>query len=77
MFHRSVLIVAFLICAPILWSAVVDESVTLESAGIRFLVALPVAGILVGLVRLAARPTEKDVVDTDGTINDPAARHTP
>ncbi len=54
MFRRSVLIVAFLFCAPVLWAALVDGSVTLESAGIRFLIALPVAGILVGLVRYAS-----------------------
>lgn len=54
MFRRSVLILAFLICVPVLWSALVDGSVTLESAGIRFLIALPVAAALLALVRFAA-----------------------
>lgn len=70
MFRRSVLIVAFLICAPVLWGALVDGSVTLESAGIRFLIALPVAAILVGLVRHAS--THRASADAD----DPAEQHT-
>lgn len=57
MFRRSVLIVAFIICLPVLWDALVEQSVTLDAAGIRFLIALPVAAILVGVVRLATRPS--------------------
>lgn len=60
MFRRSVLIVASVFCAPVLWSALVDGSVTWESAGIRFLIALPVAGILVALVRLASARKEPE-----------------
>lgn len=56
MFRRSVLIIAFLFCAPLAWAAFVDQSVTWENVGTRFLIALPVAALLVGLVRLAARP---------------------
>lgn len=66
MLKRSVLIVAFVICIPIIWSALVDQSVSLESAGIRFLIALPVAAILVGLVRFAMRtPGHDSDADTD------------
>lgn len=64
MFRRSVLIVAFVICLPVLWEALVDQSVTLDAAGIRFLIALPVAAILVGVVRLAARPARDDKDDS-------------
>lgn len=71
MFRRSVLIVAFLICTPILWSALVDKSVSLEAAGIRFIIALPVAAILIGLVRLAAHRPE---TDTD-TATDDTSQH--
>lgn len=60
MFRRSVLIVAFVFCVPILWSAFVDQSVSLETAGIRFVIAVPVAAALVGLVRLAARTPEPE-----------------
>lgn len=70
MFRRSVLIVAFLICTPILWSALVDGSVSLEAAGIRFLIALPVAAVLLGLVRLATHRSESSPGG-----DDPAERH--
>lgn len=70
MFRRSVLIVAFLICVPILWSALVDGSVSLESAGIRFLIALPVAAVLVGLVRLATRAPEAKTGAADDAAHD-------
>lgn len=70
MFRRSVLIVAFLICVPILWSALVDGSVSLESAGIRFLIALPVAAVLVGLVRLATRAPETKTASGDDAAHD-------
>jgi hypothetical protein len=65
-----VLIVAFLICVPILWSALVDGSVSLESAGIRFRIALPVAAVLVGLVRLATRAPEAKTGATDDAAHD-------
>jgi MFS-type transporter involved in bile tolerance (Atg22 family) len=55
MFRRSVLICAVLFCAPVLWSALVDQTVSLETAGIHFLIALPMAGVLIWLVRVAAR----------------------
>lgn len=60
MFRRSVLIIAFIICIPILWAALVEESVPLEDAGIRYLIAVPVAALLLGLVRLAARTSEPE-----------------
>lgn len=60
MFRRSVLIIAFIICIPILWAALVEESVPLEDAGIRYLIAVPVAALLLGLVRLAARTSETE-----------------
>jgi hypothetical protein len=60
MFRRSVLIVAFVFSVPVLWSALVDRSVSLEAAGIRFLIAVPIAAVLVGLVRFAARKPEPE-----------------
>lgn len=53
MFRPSTLIVALLFCGPTLWQALVTQSTSWDEVGIRFLIALPVAGILVGLVRLA------------------------
>ncbi len=73
MFRRSVLIVAFVICIPILWSALVDGSVSLEAVGIRFLIALPVAAVLVGLVRLAARDQKPGPGATDADSGRPDA----
>lgn len=67
MFRRSVLIVAFLFSAPVLWSALVDGTVTVESAGIRFLIALPVAAVLVALVRVASAHRDPDRSDEDST----------
>lgn len=73
MFRRSVLIVAFVICLPVLWGALVDQSVTLDAAGIRFLIALPVAAILVGIVRLAFRPAPAAPdVPADGKTAEPS-----
>lgn len=56
MFDRAVLICTILFSAPSLWAALYHQSISLEEAGIRILIAWPVAAILVGLVRLAARP---------------------
>lgn len=69
MFRRSVLIIAFIICIPILWAALVEESVPLEDAGIRYLIAVPVAALLLGLVRLAARTSETES-DSDSDSSD-------
>jgi hypothetical protein len=55
MLRGSVLLVALLFSAPVLWQAVVDQSVGLDTAVIRFLIAVPVAALLVGGVRLASR----------------------
>ena len=55
MFRGSVLLVAFVFSAPVLWRALVTQSVGLDTAVIRFLIAIPVAALLVGGVRLAGR----------------------
>lgn len=80
MFRRSVLIVAFVICLPVLWGALVEKSITLDAAGIRFLIALPVAAILVGVVRLATRPSPAndhadDTADAPGSASDRLTEH--
>lgn len=55
MLRRSVLILAFVITLPMLWAALVTGSASLESVGIRFLIAIPVAAILLAIVRWATR----------------------
>lgn len=54
MLRAPVLLVALLISSPIIWQALVDGSVSVETAVVRFLIAIPVAAVLCGLVRLAA-----------------------
>lgn len=53
MFRGSVLLCALLFAAPTLWQALVDQTISVETALIRFLIAVPVAAILLGLVRSA------------------------
>jgi hypothetical protein len=55
MLRGSVLACAALFCLPSIWQAVVTQSIPLETAMIRFLIAVPVSAALLGLVRLAAR----------------------
>lgn len=53
MFRGSVLLCALLFAAPTMWQALVDQTISVETALIRFLIAVPVAAILLGLVRSA------------------------
>jgi hypothetical protein len=53
MFRGSVLLCALLFSAPTLWQALVDQTTSVETAAIHFLVAVPVAAVLIALVRLA------------------------
>jgi hypothetical protein len=55
MFRGSVLACALLFTAPIWWQAVVDQSVSVQTAVVRFLIAVPVAAVLLALVRAAAK----------------------
>jgi hypothetical protein len=55
MFRGSVLICALLFSAPTLWQALADQTISLEIALVRFLIAVPVAAILLGLFRMAMR----------------------
>jgi len=55
MFRGSVLVCALLFSAPTLWQALVDQSISVDAALVRFLIAIPVAAVLLGLVRAAMR----------------------
>jgi hypothetical protein len=55
MFRGSVLVCALLFSAPTLWQALVDQSISVDAALVRFLIAIPVAAVLLGLVRMAMR----------------------
>ena len=51
----AVFVLAALFNLPVLWRAFVDHNVSVETAVVRFLIALPIAAILVGGIRLAIR----------------------
>lgn len=55
MLRGSVLLAALLFSAPTLWQAFVQQDISVDTAIVRFLVALPVAAVLIGAVRLATR----------------------
>lgn len=53
MFRGSVLFCALLFSLPTLWQAFAEQTLPVETAVIRFLIAVPVAAILLWLVRTA------------------------
>jgi hypothetical protein len=57
----SVLICALVFSAPTLWQAFVTEHISVDTALIRFLIAIPVAAALLAIVRAAAKPPEQRV----------------
>ena len=56
----AVLLLALLFNAPVLWRACVDQGVPLQTAVVRVLLAIPVAWLLVGAVRLATRRDDRN-----------------
>ena len=54
MFRGSGLLLAALISMPVMWQAFVAQSIGIDQALVRFVLAVPVAAILLGVVRLAA-----------------------
>jgi hypothetical protein len=59
MFRGSVLLCALLFNAPVIWQALEEQTVSLESATIHFLITVPVMAILLGLLRRATQPQRK------------------
>jgi hypothetical protein len=55
MFKPSVLVLAVLLSSTALWSAFVDGSLDVTTALIRFLIAVPVAGLMVYAFNLVVR----------------------
>ncbi len=79
MFRGSVLLCALVFSAPTLWRALVDQTVGVDVAVIRFLIAVPVAGVLLGLVRTAMRkqPPRRNPGEARPSGHPPAGpRHT-
>jgi hypothetical protein len=52
-FRWSTILLALLLSAHVLWQGFIAQTIPAESAVIRFLLAVPVAAILLGLVRAA------------------------
>jgi ABC-type glucose/galactose transport system permease subunit len=55
MLRGTVLLLALAFCAPTLWAALVDHTISLDQATVRFLIAVPVAAVLLAALRGATR----------------------
>jgi hypothetical protein len=53
MFRGSVLALALLLSAPTLWAALGPQTISVESALVRFLITVPIVAALLGLMRSA------------------------
>jgi hypothetical protein len=51
-FKASVLLLALVLCIPALWSATVTGHMSMTTALIRYLIAMPAAAIMIGAFRL-------------------------
>lgn len=54
MLRASVILAALVFNAPIIYQALGPQTINVDEAVMRFIITLPVAGILIGLIRLAA-----------------------
>ena len=61
-FRLPVLLLALTLSLPALWSAFVSGSMSLETALIRFLIAIPIAAIMAFAFRSVLRLYERDSV---------------
>lgn len=66
----STLFVALLIASPALWSAFVTKELDPTTALLRFLIAVPVAAVMLAVVRMVTKDFGKDspAEDTDATV---------
>jgi hypothetical protein len=61
MFRGSVLACAALFCLPSMWQSTVMQAITVDTLMIRFVIAVPLSAVLLGLVRLAMRRGNAEV----------------
>jgi hypothetical protein len=60
MLRGSVLLFALLLNGRTIWLALADQSVSLETATIHFLITVPIVALLFGLLRMAStRPSRR------------------
>ena len=66
MIRPAALLLALAFSAPTIWDALVNQTVDVQTMLVHFLIAVPVAALLLGLVQLAAKrvPAEQESVDT-------------
>jgi hypothetical protein len=55
MIRGSVLVIALLVNAPNIWKALAEQTISVESAAVHYLITVPIVAVLLALVRLAAR----------------------
>lgn len=62
MVRPAALLLALAFTAPTIWDALVNQTVDVQTMLVHFLIAVPVAALLLGLVQLAAKraPTEQE-----------------
>jgi hypothetical protein len=53
MLRASVILAALVFNAPIIYQALGPQTINVDEAIMRFIITLPVAGILIGLIRMA------------------------
>jgi hypothetical protein len=53
MLRPSVLLVALAMASPVLWQGLTDSSMDITTVLLRFLIAVPIAAVLLAIVRLA------------------------
>jgi hypothetical protein len=61
-FRLPVLLLAIALTSPALWSALVTGSMSLETAIIRFLIAMPIAALMTMAFRATVRLYERDSI---------------
>jgi len=72
-FRGSVLLLALLLSGQVLWTSLVDHQISVGSALVRLLIAMPVAATMLGVLRLVTARTP-DGADRDVEQRSPADR---
>jgi hypothetical protein len=58
MLRGSVIVLALALCGPILWQSFMDQTISVQAALVRFLITVPIAAILLALLRSAAKKND-------------------
>jgi hypothetical protein len=65
MFRLSAIVLALVLSGQSLWMAFIDHTMSTDAALLRLLIAIPVAGVLIGILRMVtdhrhARPAKQN-----------------